>query len=426
MWMSISPPAISPTEGHDLCETDVPSVAIHSVTLLICLCGLAGNGAVLWVLRIRMHKDTMKPITAYILDLALINLLFLIYMVHSTLQFLQEDFSYSSIMSPAYIRFLFLLFPMFHSVGLYRLTAISIERGRSMLCPPGLFCHLPQDLSWVVVSAMLWALSITVITAISVVNSLLIFKNNGIFILALLDFLFLLFAVPSALLILVEDVSCSPVLPLMYMNFVFQLSVLSCYWALYRVTFGNNERYMRNFSKLCCRCDPPLRLLWVLVNIRYWAFFAVFTVIPSVTFLCPSHQQEHCRAAFISVYLIILLFIAAPMLVSSTVDFIRAKWGSQQQQPERHDIVIFVIGLLALILSLWNFLQEFGYITVPSQVVFLLNCIHSSIKPFIYFLWGRCWRPCSIKSLRLSLQRVFEGQKIKTTHKNDATRDTGV
>uniref|UniRef100_A0A8D2MC50 G-protein coupled receptors family 1 profile domain-containing protein n=1 Tax=Zonotrichia albicollis TaxID=44394 RepID=A0A8D2MC50_ZONAL len=302
--MSISPPAISPTEGHDLCETDVPSVAIHSVTLLICLCGLAGNGAVLWVLRIRMHKDTMKPITAYILDLALINLLFLIYMVHSTLQFLQEDFSYSSIMSPAYIRFLFLLFPMFHSVGLYRLTAISIERGRSMLCPPGLFCHLPQDLSWVVVSAMLWALSITVITAISV--------------------------------------------------------------------------------------------------------------------------QEHCRAAFISVYLIILLFIAAPMLVSSTVDFIRAKWGSQQQQPERHDIVIFVIGLLALILSLWNFLQEFGYITVPSQVVFLLNCIHSSIKPFIYFLWGRCWRPCSIKSLRLSLQRVFEGQKIKTTHKNDATRDTGV
>ncbi|XP_064570701.1 mas-related G-protein coupled receptor member H-like isoform X1 [Zonotrichia leucophrys gambelii] len=302
---TVSPSPASPTEGYHLCETDVTSVAIHSVTLLICLCGLAGNGAVIGLLS-------------------------------------------------------------------------------------------------------------------------LIFKNNGIFILALLDFLFLLFAVPSALLILVEDVSCSPVLPLMYMNFVFQLSVFSCYWGLYQVTFGNNERYMRNFSKLCCCCDPPLRLLWVLVHIRYWASYAIFTVMPAVTFLCPSHQQEHCRAALISMYLIILLLIAAPMLVSSTGDFIRAKWGSQQQQPEKRNIIIFVIGLLALILSLWNFLQEFGYITVPSQVVFLLACIHSSIKPFIYFLLGRCWRPCSMESLRLSLQRVFEGQKIKTAHKNDATRDTQV
>ncbi|XP_063015582.1 mas-related G-protein coupled receptor member H-like [Melospiza melodia melodia] len=302
---TMSPSPASPTEGDDLCETDVSSVAIHSVTLLICLCGLAGNGAV---------------------------------------------------------------------IGL-----LSLNIG-----------------------------------------------NKGIFNLALVDFLFLLFAVPSALLILVEDVSCSPVLPLMYMNFVFQLSVFSYYWTLYRVTLGNNVRYMRNFSKLCCRCDPPLRLRWVLINVRYWAFFAVFTVMPSVTFLCPSNQQEHCRAALISVYTLMLLLFVVPMLVSSTGDFIQAKWGSQQQQPEKRDIVIFVTGLLALILSLWNFLQEFGYIVVPSQVVFLLACIHSSIKPFIYFLAGRCWRPCSIKSLRLSLQRVFEGQKIKTARKNDATRDTGV
>ncbi|KAL9850927.1 proto-oncogene Mas-like [Geothlypis trichas] len=116
-------------------------MAMQSVTLLIGLCGLAGNGAVLWVLRFCIHRDTMKPITAYILDLAIID-------------------------------FLFLIFIMFYSVGLYRLTAISIERGRSILCLPGLFCHLPQDLSWVVVSAMLWALSITAITAISAVNSL--------------------------------------------------------------------------------------------------------------------------------------------------------------------------------------------------------------------------------------------------------------
>ncbi|KAM7019701.1 proto-oncogene Mas-like [Passerculus sandwichensis] len=115
----------------------------------------------------------MKPIAAYILDLAItFFFLFLIFMVPSTLLFLLEDFSCSSIMSPASIPFLFFLFPMFHSVGLYWLMAISIERGRSMLCPPGLFCHLTQGLSWGVVSAVLWALSITAIAAISAVNSL--------------------------------------------------------------------------------------------------------------------------------------------------------------------------------------------------------------------------------------------------------------
>ncbi|KAM7020456.1 uncharacterized protein RBU47_004247 [Passerculus sandwichensis] len=302
---TVSPSPASPTEGDDLCETDVTSVAIHSVTLLICICGLAGNGAV---------------------------------------------------------------------IGLLSLKA----------------------------------------------------RNVGFFDLAVIDFLFFLFAVPSALLILMEDISCSPILPLMYMNFVFQLSVFSCYWTLYRVTVGRRIRHMRNFLKLCCRCDLPLRLRWVVDTIQYWAFFALFTVIPSVTFLCPSHEQEHCRAALISMYTIILLLLFAPMIVSSTVDLIKAKWGSQQRQLKRCDIVIFIIVVFTLLLSLWNFLQDLGYITVSSQVIFLLACIHSSIKPFIYFLLGRCWQPCSIKSLRLSLQRVFEEQKKNTTHRNDATGDTGV
>uniref|UniRef100_A0A8C5IQX1 G-protein coupled receptors family 1 profile domain-containing protein n=1 Tax=Junco hyemalis TaxID=40217 RepID=A0A8C5IQX1_JUNHY len=273
---TVSPSPASPTEGDDLCETDVTSVAIHSVALPICLCGLAGNGTVIGLLSLKT-------------------------------------------------------------------------------------------------------------------------SNSCIFNLALTDFLLLLFAIPSALLILMEDISCSPVLPLMYMNFVFQLSVFSCYWTLYQLMCVSNERYLLNFFKLYCRCDPPLRLWW-----------------------------EHCQAAVISMNTIILLLFAAPMLVSSTVDFINAKRGSQQQQPKRRDIVLVITVLLTLILSLCNFLQQLGYIAVSSQVVFLLTCINSSIKPFIYFFLGRCWRPCSMESLRLSLQRVFEEQKKNTACENHATRDTGV
>ncbi|XP_074398265.1 proto-oncogene Mas-like [Zonotrichia albicollis] len=254
----------------------------------------------------------MKPITAYILDLALINFLFLIFMVPSTLLFLLEDFSCSSIMPPAYIRFLFLLFRMFYSVGLYRLTAISIERGRSMLCPPGLFCQLPQGLSWVVVSAVLWALSITAIAAISAVNS-----------------------------------------------------------------------------------------------------------------LCQSQEHKLCRrGALISLYILNFLIFAPSVVISSTILFIHFKGSSQQQQSKSLDIIVFLAVLLTLPLSLWNFLQQLGYTTVSPQVVLLFACMHSSINPFIYISVTKCWRSCSMGSLRERLQKVFEEPEGSTAPSNDATMDT--
>ncbi|KFO58310.1 Mas-related G-protein coupled receptor member H, partial [Corvus brachyrhynchos] len=292
---SVSPPSASPTEGADLCEIDVPNMAIHSVTLLICLCGLAGNGAVLRLL---------------------------------TLQ------------------------------------------GRIV----------------------------------------------RIFDLAAVDFIFLLLAAPSTLLFLLEDVSCSPIMPLVYVSFLFQLSMMSCYWGLFRLARLDVVSDMRKLLQLC-RCHPPLRLLWVMGGVQYCAFFALFTVIPTVTFLCPLHEEEHCRVPLTSVFAAILLLIAAPVFISSTTDIVKAKCSSQQQQPKRRDIVIFLIVLFALPISVWNFLQHLGYTVVSSQVVFLLACINSTIKPFIYFSVGSSWRPCSVGrcwtlctvgSLRESLRRVFE------------------
>ncbi|XP_068050419.1 mas-related G-protein coupled receptor member H-like isoform X2 [Anomalospiza imberbis] len=320
---TMSPPAISPTEGDDLCETDVINVAIHSVTLLICLCGLAGNGAVLWVLQ-------------------------------------------------------------------------------------------PKSC------------------------------NSKIFDVAVVDFLFLLLTVPSTLLSLVEDMSCSPIVPLLYLNLLFQLSVVSWYWGLYWLMPSNPVYYMDKLFQLCCRCKLPLRMFWVVDSVQRWAFFALFTLLPTVIFLCPSHEQGHCRAAFISMYAIILLFFVAPMVIFITINIIKAKCGSQQPQPKRRDIVIVLTVLLTLLLIIWNFLQQLGYILVPSQAVFLLTCITSSIKPFICFLvgsWkrdfsmGSCWRHCSMEScrrhcsmqsLRKALQRVFEGPKENTACGNDPTMDTEV
>ncbi|XP_062351017.1 mas-related G-protein coupled receptor member H-like isoform X2 [Cinclus cinclus] len=240
------------------------------------------------------------------------------------------------------------------------------------------------------------------------------------------DFIFLLCMVPSALLFLVEDMSCSPVLPLMYVSILFQLSVVSFYWGMYRLMVSRIVIDMYNLFKLYCGCQLPQRLGWVLDSVRRWAFFALFNLIPVVTSLCPSQALEHCHAALISMYAVILILFAAPVVISSTIDIIRARCGSKKQKPKRRENVIFIIVLFTLLLYLCNFLQQLGYLPISSEVFFLLHCIHSTIKPFIYFLAGRCWSPCSIGSLRLSLQKVFEDKKEKTARRNNATRDTGV
>ncbi|XP_066176430.1 mas-related G-protein coupled receptor member H-like isoform X2 [Sylvia atricapilla] len=302
---TVSPSPASAIEGDDLCEIDVTNVAIHSVTLLICLCGLVGNGAVLCLLRLKR-------------------------------------------------------------------------------CNIDIYC------------------------------------------LAFADFLFLLITVPSTLLFLVEDVSCSPIMPLLYVSVVFLLSVVSCYWALFLMTFRRYINYMSKFYNLCCHCDLPWWLLFVVFSVQFWAFFALFTVIPAVTNLCPSHQQEHCRAALISVFAIILLLFGVPMVISYTIDFIKAKWGSMEQQPRRRETVVFLMLLIILLLSLFNILHQLGYTVVSSEVFLLLNCIQTSMKPFIYFLAGGFPRPCSLGSLRSSLQRVFDEQKEEAAHSSDVPMDTGV
>ncbi|KAM4778312.1 uncharacterized protein ACIQIH_008525 isoform 1-T1 [Cyanocitta cristata] len=185
-----------------------------------------------------------------------------------------------------------------------------------------------------------------------------------------------------------------------------QVSVISCYWVLIWLTAISAKKDMKKLCRLCCHCNLSNRTMWVLWGAQCLAYLAVSIAIPTVTYLCPSQEQEHCQVVLTSTFAVTLLIFAAPMVITRTIDIVKAKCGSQQQQPKRFDIVIFIIVLFTLFLSLWNFLQHLGY--VSSQVFFPFACIHSTIKPFIYFLAGRCWSPCSVGSLRLSLQRVIE------------------
>uniref|UniRef100_A0A803VCT6 G-protein coupled receptors family 1 profile domain-containing protein n=1 Tax=Ficedula albicollis TaxID=59894 RepID=A0A803VCT6_FICAL len=242
--------------SYDLCEIDVTNVAMHSVALLICLCGLVGNGAVLWLLG--SHHVSRNSTPLYILTLTFIDFLFLLFLVSASLLFLLEDVSCSVIMPLLYVWVLSQLSLVSYITWLYLLTFISIWRCRSIHCPLWHCCHRPQHLSKVV-CALLWAFSISVIT---------------------------LFATWFSL----------------------------CHILLH--------------SGTCC---------------------------------------------------------------------------SQKGKPKRLHIVIFLSLLMILPLSLWNFLQQLSY----TILLFLLAGINNTIKPFIYFLVGRCWKNSSMTSLRESLQKIL-------------------
>ncbi|XP_036240354.1 mas-related G-protein coupled receptor member A1-like [Molothrus ater] len=264
---------------------------------------------------------------------------------------------------------------------------------------------------------------------------------------AIIDFLFLIFMLPSTLLFLVEEVSCSAIMSLMYLSLLFQLSLFTYIIGLYRLMFISIQRCRSVLCLVFCGFQLSEHLLWVLMTALFWVLLFIFIAVnPTVTSQCQSHEQEQCQVALTSMYALNLFLFAVPMVISSTILFIRLKPGSQQQQQQhkRLDIVIFLVALFSLPLSLWNFLQQLGYTVVSSQVVFLLACINSSIKPFICFLvgsWKRdwsmrsCWRHCSMEScrkhssmqsLREAIKRVFEEPKENTACGDDSVVNMGV
>uniref|UniRef100_A0A8C0V7H6 G-protein coupled receptors family 1 profile domain-containing protein n=1 Tax=Cyanistes caeruleus TaxID=156563 RepID=A0A8C0V7H6_CYACU len=248
---------------------------------------------------------------------------------------------------------------------------------------------------------VLWLLNINTIT-------------NYIFNQATMDFLFLIFMVPSTLLFLHEEVSCSTIMPWMYFSLLFQLSQFSYNIGLYRLTFISFYRCKSILCLVFCGCQLPLRLLRAMRTTLFWAFFFVFIFVnPMVTSQCQSQEQEHCQVALLSMYVLSFFLFATPMLISSIIVFVHFKRGSQQREQKRLDIVIFLTALLSLPLSLLYLLQQLEYVFVSTQVIFLLTCINSSIKPFIYFLVG------SWKSLRMALQRVFEEPEENTATMED-------
>ncbi|XP_006110401.2 proto-oncogene Mas-like [Pelodiscus sinensis] len=136
-------------------EIDGHDVTIMSITLIISLLGLVGNGIVLWFLGFRMKRN---PFTVYVLNLAVADTGFLL----CSTAFLVAYWVGYPVCGFLEIIDMLVLFAMLcvwmNSTSLHFLTAISTERCVSVLYPIWYRCRRPRHLS-AIVSALLWALS---------------------------------------------------------------------------------------------------------------------------------------------------------------------------------------------------------------------------------------------------------------------------
>ncbi|XP_078496776.1 proto-oncogene Mas-like [Lissotriton helveticus] len=143
-------------------ERPIVKSVLNSICLLVCIFGLAGNGAVAFFLGFRIKKNKF---TIYILNLALADFLFLLFtsflMVFVTVFIVRAETIDQHPDKDIILKILhpILLIALFgYSASLYILTAISMERCLSVLYPIWYQCRRPKHQSAVVCS-LLWLLS---------------------------------------------------------------------------------------------------------------------------------------------------------------------------------------------------------------------------------------------------------------------------
>ncbi|XP_049978062.1 mas-related G-protein coupled receptor member B2-like [Alexandromys fortis] len=127
--------------------------AMVYLSLVFTTVGMGGNAIVLWILGFHMRRNAFS---VYILNLAMADFLFL------SFEFLYCIFYVIYIFSSIFIEipsFLWVVQSLAYFSGLSILSAISVERCLSVLCPIWYRCQRPRHTS-AVICALLWAMSL--------------------------------------------------------------------------------------------------------------------------------------------------------------------------------------------------------------------------------------------------------------------------
>nr|XP_010311537.1 PREDICTED: proto-oncogene Mas-like [Balearica regulorum gibbericeps] len=135
---------------------DYSMLTISGVFIGICLCGLVGNGIVMWFLGFHMKKS---PFTVYVLNLAIADFSLLLFLlVNLTLYVISTVYCILSFQYRMTNYILMVLFLFSYFASMYLLTAMSMERCLSVLFSVWYRCRRPKHLSGIM-CGVLWALA---------------------------------------------------------------------------------------------------------------------------------------------------------------------------------------------------------------------------------------------------------------------------
>lgn len=160
-----TPRSMASSSGMD--AATLAYLGVCSLVVTTCVCGIVGNGLVVWLLSCRAHRS---PFHVYVLNLAVADLLFLLCMAAlvgletQPLAELNRDSHEVEVIKAYEVLSRTKYFA--YTAGLSLLTAISTQRCVSVLFPIWYKCHQPRHLS-AVVCAVLWALSLLMNTLAS-------------------------------------------------------------------------------------------------------------------------------------------------------------------------------------------------------------------------------------------------------------------
>ncbi|XP_048216664.1 mas-related G-protein coupled receptor member X2-like [Perognathus longimembris pacificus] len=140
-------------DGHLHGPCALEELILNSLTFIVAVVGMAGNAAVLWLLGFRMRR---KAISVYILNLAAADFLFLCF---NFLNSIQDITSLITHIHSHLFNFFSSGFFCSYTASLSFLSAISLERCLSVVCPIWYRCRRPRHTS-IFVCLLIWALSL--------------------------------------------------------------------------------------------------------------------------------------------------------------------------------------------------------------------------------------------------------------------------
>ncbi|XP_012874993.1 PREDICTED: mas-related G-protein coupled receptor member X2-like [Dipodomys ordii] len=136
---------------HGTC--DLQELILYSLTFITAVVGMAGNAAVIWLLGFQMRRN---PISVYILNLAAADFLFLCFNIFNSIQEITSLLPY---IHSYLFNFFFSGFFCSYTASLSILSAISLERCLSVVCPIWYRCRRPRHTS-TFVCMLIWGLSL--------------------------------------------------------------------------------------------------------------------------------------------------------------------------------------------------------------------------------------------------------------------------